>query len=190
MQTRPIASTAPWFRLDVTEADWAAEPPHVLARMFEQLMIIRRFEEKVLEQLAEDGNAEPLIASLKATPGVRMAGLFVPGQPFEIVAAPGDRLVFASMFVQSNDLFFAPRDGSIALFDRNGGVVEGDLTDVTALWDAGTEVNQQPGTGSEQAPRQGMAGVGTAENGVVHMVADGFAYPRVEDVVRVTIAPK
>lgn len=143
-----------------------------------------------LEQLAEDGNAEPLIASLKGTPGVRMAGLFIPGQPFEVVVAPGDRLVFATMFVQSNDLFYAPSQGAIPLFDGNGDAIEGDITSTVVLWDAGTEVNQQPGVGSEQAPRQGMAGVGMAEDGVVHMVADGYAYPRVEDVVRVTITQK
>lgn len=143
-----------------------------------------------LEQLAEDGNAEPLIASLKATPGVRMAGLFIPGQPFEVVVAPGDRLVFATMFVQSNDLFYAPRREGLELFDGNGNAIAGDITNAVALWDAGTEVNQQPGVGSEQAPRQASANFGTAEQGVVHMVADGFAYPDVEDVVRVVITPK
>ncbi|MEX2647919.1 MAG: spondin domain-containing protein [Alphaproteobacteria bacterium] len=143
-----------------------------------------------LEQLAEDGNAEPLIASLKATPGVRMAGLFVPGQSFEVVAAPGDRLVFATMFVQSNDLFFAPRDGAITLLDGNGNPTGGELTSSVALWDAGTEVNQQSGVGSEQAPRQSAAGIGTSENAVVHAVADGFTYPRVDEVVRVVISPR
>ncbi|MGH6719416.1 MAG: thiamine pyrophosphate-dependent dehydrogenase E1 component subunit alpha, partial [Alphaproteobacteria bacterium] len=48
-RTSPIASATPWFRLDVNETDWAAEAPDVLARMFEQLLIIRRFEDKVLE---------------------------------------------------------------------------------------------------------------------------------------------
>lgn len=143
-----------------------------------------------LEQLAEDGNAEPLIANLKAMAGVRMAGLFIPGQPFEVVAAPGDRLVFATMFVQSNDLFYGPSDGAIALFDGSGDPVTGDRTDAVALWDAGTEINQQPGVGSEQAPRQSAAGVGTAENGVVHVVADDFAYPAVNAVVRLSIAAK
>lgn len=140
-----------------------------------------------LEQLAEDGNAEPLIASLKDLPGVRAAGLFVPGQSFEIEAAPGDRLVFASMFVQSNDLFYAPSRGEIALFDGAGNPIGGELTDAVVLWDAGTEVNQQPGVGPEQAPRQSEAGAGAAENGVVHVVADRFAYPRVDEVVRLTI---
>lgn len=48
-RTTPITTQAPWFRLEVTDEDWAAEQPHVLARMLEQLLIIRRFEEKVLE---------------------------------------------------------------------------------------------------------------------------------------------
>ena len=143
-----------------------------------------------LEPLSEDGNAEPLIASLKATPGVRVAGLFVPGQSFQVEVQPGDRLVFASMFVQSNDLFYAPRSGAVDLFDGNGMPVSGDLTETVALWDAGTEVNQQPGVGSEQAPRQSGPNTGVDENGVVRLVADGFTYPEVDQVIRLSIEPQ
>ncbi|HZF36896.1 MAG TPA: spondin domain-containing protein, partial [Candidatus Angelobacter sp.] len=70
-----------------------------------------------LESLAEDGNAEAFIAHLQGIKGVREAGLFVPGQAFEVTARPGERLVFATMFVQSNDLFLAPGPRGIALFD-------------------------------------------------------------------------
>ncbi|MEX2648750.1 MAG: thiamine pyrophosphate-dependent enzyme [Alphaproteobacteria bacterium] len=45
----PITTETPWVRLAVTDEDWRAPPPHVLARMLEQILIIRRFEEKVLE---------------------------------------------------------------------------------------------------------------------------------------------
>ncbi|MGH6962355.1 MAG: spondin domain-containing protein, partial [Dongiaceae bacterium] len=81
-----------------------------------------------LEDLAEDGNAEPLIARLKATPGVREAGLFIPGQPFDVTVRPGERLVFASMFVQSNDLFLAPHPRGLALFDGKSRPLGGDVT--------------------------------------------------------------
>lgn len=48
-ELKPIRSETPWVRLEATEADWRAEPPHRHARWLEQLLLIRRFEEKVLE---------------------------------------------------------------------------------------------------------------------------------------------
>jgi hypothetical protein len=143
---------------------------------------------EALEHLAEDGNAEPLIDRLKSLPGVREAGLFVPGQPFEVTARPGERLVFLTMFVQSNDLFYAPAEGGIALFDADDKPVAGDATGRVRLWDAGTEVNEAPGAGPNQAPRQAKPDTGPDENGTVHPVADGFNYPEVNQVIAVTIA--
>ncbi|WP_439594936.1 alpha-ketoacid dehydrogenase subunit alpha/beta [Falsiroseomonas sp.] len=49
MKLSPIATETPWFRLEVEEADWAAEDPADLARWMEQLLLIRRFEEKILD---------------------------------------------------------------------------------------------------------------------------------------------
>lgn len=49
MQRTPIATDTPWFRLEVDDTDWAAEDPAELARWMEQLLLIRRFEEKILE---------------------------------------------------------------------------------------------------------------------------------------------
>jgi hypothetical protein len=141
-----------------------------------------------LESLAEDGNAEPLIASLKTRPGVREAGVFLPGQPFEVTARPGDKLVFLSMFVQSNDLFYAPRSGVIALYRGDGKPVSGDLTSEVALWDAGTEVNEQPGVGPNQAPREKAPNTGPDEHGTVGPVKDGFAYPAPDQVIDLSIA--
>lgn len=143
-----------------------------------------------LESLAEDGNAEALVASLAAMKGVREAGIFVPGQPFEVTATPGERLVFASMFVQSNDLFFAPNPKGIDLFDAAKMAVSADVTKDIKLWDAGTEVNEASGVGPNQAPRQKAPNTGLAENGVVHPVNDGFTYPAVGEVVQVSIASK
>jgi hypothetical protein len=108
-----------------------------------------------------------------------------------VTAVPDDRLTFATMFVASNDLFFAP-DAGIALFDDEGAPFEGDVTDQVLLWDAGTEVNEEPGVGGSQAPNQPEPNTGTEEAGVVLLIGDvddGFVYPPIADVIRVTVAP-
>ena len=45
----PITTDTPWLRIEASEADWAAEDPADLARWMEQLLVIRRFEEKILD---------------------------------------------------------------------------------------------------------------------------------------------
>jgi len=155
-----------------------------------------------LEAAAEDGDPTTLAASLMANPAVTSSGVFntpdgasspgpaTPGNAytFTVMAEPGDHLSFESMLGQTNDLFFAPGESGIDLF--SGGVaLDGDVTGMIYLWDAGTEVNQFPGTGIDQAPRQSAPNTGADENGNVRQVDDGFKYPAVGDMVRVTIHP-
>ncbi|HEV8388991.1 MAG TPA: spondin domain-containing protein [Dongiaceae bacterium] len=139
-----------------------------------------------LQALAEDGNFEPLQLALMDKFGAR-AGMFAPGLEFTVTAKPGDRLSFATMFVQSNDKFYAPAGGGLALFDANGRPVAGDLTASVRLFDAGTEIDQQPGAGADQAPRQKGANQGADQSGMVAEANDGFAYPAVSDVIRLEI---
>ncbi|MEM9490358.1 MAG: spondin domain-containing protein, partial [Myxococcota bacterium] len=121
-----------------------------------------------LEALAEDGDPSGLNDALTGlvagngvfnTPvGAGDAGPLLPGGAYEFTftAEPGQVLSFASMLVQSNDLFIAPDSAGIALFDGDGAPLAArDITDLVALWDAGTEANQAPGIGPNQAPRQG-----------------------------------
>jgi hypothetical protein len=138
-----------------------------------------------LERLAEDGNPNPLVEALNAQ-GNR-ATRFLHDEAFTITAEPGDRLHFAVMFAQSNDAFLAPRASGIELFDREGRPFSGDATSAVVLWDAGTEVNQPPGAGPDQAPRQAAPDTGDDENSVLRVLADGFRYPEVGEVIRVTI---
>src|SRR5260370_37052928 len=94
------------------------------------------------------------------------------------------------MFAQSNDLFYAPREEGIALFDASGKPTRGDVTSQILLWDAGTEVNEEPGLGPNQAALQAAPNTGPAEHGVVRPITegkDGFHYPTVPEVLRVTI---
>jgi hypothetical protein len=153
-----------------------------------------------LEALAEDGDPSQLNASLEGYMGVQSHGVFNtpvdaespgplgPGGVYEFTfsAEEGQRLSFATMFVQSNDLFYAP-EGGIELFSESGEPISGDISGQIELWDAGTEVNQVPGIGPDQAPRQAGADTGAEEEGVVGPVHDMYTYP--EGVLRVTITP-
>lgn len=157
-----------------------------------------------LEAQAEDGDPSKLAASVKKAKGVAASGVFdtpvgddkpgpaLPGKAYHFTfqASPGDRLTVTSMFGQSNDLFYATGDDGIALFEK-GAPIQGDITSRLQLWDAGTEVNEEPGFGPNQAPRQSGPNTGPSERKPVRRiedVKDGFAYPSVDQVIRVTIS--
>ncbi|RWK37394.1 spondin domain-containing protein [Mesorhizobium sp.] len=142
-----------------------------------------------LESLAEDGDAAALLAAIKHMDGVVAADMFAPGLPLTVKAEPGDRLVFGSMFVQSNDKFFATDSEGIDLFEGQYPVA-GDLTSKVVLWDAGTEKDEAPGAGPNQAPRQAGPNTGPDEHGVIRAADDGFAYPAVSDVIQLTVRPQ
>ena len=93
------------------------------------------------------------------------------------------------MFVQSNDKFYAPKGGSLALFDKDGKPISGDLTAAIRLFDAGTEIDQQPGSGINQAPRQKGANQGSDQHGVVTEAKDGFVYPAIAEAIQITVTP-
>jgi hypothetical protein len=144
--------------------------------------------ERALESLAEDGDASALLAAIRTLDGVVAAHMFAPGLPLTVKAQPGDRLVFASMFVQSNDKFFAPDPEGVDLFNDQT-PVSGDLTSTVMLWDAGTEQDEAPGAGQDQAPRQAGPNTGSDEHGVVRAADDGFTYPAVANVIQFTVLP-
>ena len=156
-----------------------------------------------LEALAEDGDPSALAEALNGmdlhagvfnTPvGADGPGVILPGQAYEFevkVTADAPYLSFATMFVQSNDLFVGPGEAGIALIDMDGMAMEG-MHDVTAdleLWDAGTEANEEPGVGGDQAPRQSGPNSGLPEiEGTVRVVDDGYSYPAVSALVKVSI---
>lgn len=147
-----------------------------------------------LEALAEDGDAAPLAAATQGTVfnmpvGDTEPGPATPGKSysFSFTAKPGDHLSFASMYVQSNDAFIAA--DSLPLF-TNGQPMMGDVTSKIMLWDSGTEVNQEPFVGADQAPRQAGPNTGASEELPVQLmsaVGDGFTYPA---AAKVTISAK
>jgi hypothetical protein len=154
-----------------------------------------------LELLAETGNPEGLVKYVSAVSGVTAVGAnarptgatadgpLTPGQAyeFEISASPGQSLSVAWMFGQSNDLFYS-NERPIALFIGDK-PVSGDMTGQLALWDAGTEINEEPGLGPNQGPRQKSPDAGITETQSVAHVRDRYTYPPIAQVLRMTIAP-
>jgi 2-oxoisovalerate dehydrogenase E1 component len=51
---RQLEPAVPWIQVETTDEDWDAADPHLLTSMYSQLVLIRTFEEYVLE-LAADG---------------------------------------------------------------------------------------------------------------------------------------
>ncbi|UBF24312.1 spondin domain-containing protein [Kovacikia minuta CCNUW1] len=156
-----------------------------------------------IEAIAEDGNPTNLAKALHSQKSVQSSGIFNtavgatkaggirPGQAFEftVTASPGQKLSLVTMFGQSNDWFYAPKSG-IALFDANGKPVQGNVTAQMGLWNAGTEVDEEPGIGATQGPRQKAPNSGINENGVVQVVQDQAAYAQTTRLMRITITPE
>jgi len=124
----------------------------------------------------------------KTPDGASSPGPLLPGNSysFSFPASKGHRLSFATMYVQSNDLFFGPSDMGLNLFNGDNPVT-GDITSMISLWDAGTEVNEVPGTGPNQPLRQSGPNTGPTENGNVMKVNDAFTYPAVDQTIKVTL---
>ena len=114
------------------------------------------------------------VMEAKAFMATGTTGLLMPGdsESFTFNAGKGSFLSLATMFVQSNDLFYGFGEAGVALYDGDGNAVTGDVTSMIELWDAGTEVNEEPGVGPNQAPRQSGPNTGADENGTVELIQD------------------
>jgi hypothetical protein len=122
---------------------------------------------KRLEAQSEDGFPCMLAKSLEGckeitsvavftTPiGAGVAGPITPGAVYEVTisAMPGVWLTLTTMMGQSNDWFYGPGESGIELF-KDDKAISGDISSQIILWDVGTEVDQEPGIGTDQGPRQ------------------------------------
>lgn len=90
--------------------------------------------------------SQPLVES-GTFQGTGTPPVILPGQSVSIQfsAAKGEALSFATMYGWSNDLFFAPANPGIAVYDMKGMPIEGDVSSQIKLWDNGTRINQKPG---------------------------------------------
>ena len=153
-----------------------------------------------LEMQAEDGNPAGMVDFLMGHHSGMQHGVFnmpfgaeTPGPigpggmyEFGFTAKPGMKLSLITMFGQSNDWFYAADPDGIKLFE-NGKPVSGDITSKFFLWDAGTEKDEEPGIGPNQAPRQKAPNSGETENGKVHKVKDTKYQGKNSQFFRVTI---
>ncbi|GEP98047.1 spondin domain-containing protein [Chitinophaga cymbidii] len=125
--------------------------------------------------LVESGTFQNTGASPVIMPGASIS--------FSFSASIGQTLTFASMYGFSNDLFFAPDNPGIALYDGNKQPVEGDVSAQVKLWDNGTRVNQVPGPG--------VSHPGVAATDMVKEVngtdAQGNAYLPASSLVKATL---
>lgn len=173
------------------------------------LLLPRNSANSALEAIAEDGNVAPVNDAGEPAgypaivPGSVVfntpvdadgPGPATPGLAYEFTftAVPGDKLGFVTMFVQSNDWFYTPTDAdnSISLFNDDGTSVTGDVSGQVALWDAGTEIDEEPGSGPNQVLRQSGPNTGDAENGPVgSLTSQGKTVMLNGSVISVTITP-
>lgn len=91
-------------------------------------------------------DSRPLVQS-GTFKGTGEPAVILPNQSVTIhfSAAKGEALTFATMYGWSNDLFFAPANPGILVYDANGTPIEGDVSSQIKLWDNGTRINQVPG---------------------------------------------
>ncbi|KAA2238427.1 hypothetical protein F0L74_19555 [Chitinophaga agrisoli] len=91
-------------------------------------------------------DSRPLVES-GTFQGTGSPALILPGQSttIQFSAAKGEALTFAAMYGASNDLFFAPANPGIQVYDDKGMPIEGDVSAQVKLWDNGTRINQKPG---------------------------------------------
>ena len=166
------------------------------------LLLPRNEANAGLEGVAEDGNTAPYPgavpgAAIFNTPvGADAPGPIGPGGAYEfsVSAVDGDKLGFVTMFIPSNDWFYTPTDAdnSLDLFvggqPFSGEVASADI----AIWDAGTEADEEPGTGIYQVQRQSTPNSGPADpdTRVSSLNGRGQSVSLNGPVLRVTIIPQ
>lgn len=126
--------------------------------------------------------------NVTATKNYVQSGTFAAVQPgantsFTFYAAPGQCLMLAAKYSNSNDLFFAPANPGITLFNDSGVPYTGIVADAVKLWDNGTRVNEQPG------PNVNHPGV--AQQGVVSQIngtdQEGHNYLPADELFQVSL---
>ena len=141
-----------------------------------------------------------LKSGLAATKVAPSPGPLGPGEAWEftLTAGKGQALSFAAMLGESNDWFFAPGPAGIPLYDAQVAPVSGDVTAAVSLWNAGTEIDQEPSVGDATGPRQSAPDAGAPdpdptvrEVPVTAPLTGGGAFtrPAIDQMIQVTVTP-
>lgn len=132
-------------------------------------------------------DSKPLVQS-GTFKGAGTPPVIFPGQSvsFTISAAKSQRLSFATMYGWSNDLFFAPANPGIQLYNDDGSPVTGDVSAQIRLWDNGTRVNQAPGMNVTHPGTAESAGKNIKE--VAGMDDYGNTYLPASQLMKVSLA--
>lgn len=110
----------------------------------------------------------------------------LPGESVSIQfhAGKGQHLMFAMMYGYSNDMFFAPENPGLELFNSEGRAITGDVSSNIYMWDNGTRINEQPGSG--------LVHPGAVESGNITKIetqdAQGNLYRPASELVKLTLA--
>jgi len=137
--------------------------------------------ESGLEDIAEDGNTAVMydyisndlklpVAKSNETMPIGPGGSLT----FSLEVPKGYKLGYSTMFVFSNDWFLAYNNNGFPLFKHNGKPYRGTIaSEKTYLFDAGTEMDQPVGFGSDQAPFQAAPNTGaTDQNDLIRRVME------------------
>ncbi|MGW8268523.1 MAG: spondin domain-containing protein [Longimicrobiales bacterium] len=188
-----LADAAPTRTFDVTVENLTSGGQHftppLVATHRGSLVFFRegRAAGTGIQQIAENGNLEPMIQRLEGTRAVSSFTVAVSGEGLEgplapgesvtvgLTASPGSEFVsFASMLICTNDGFTGVSGAKLP--DRIGE----EITVYLPAYDAGTEINTQSfadlvppcpvlsGVMSSE-PGSGMSDPALAENGVIHL---------------------
>ena len=116
-----------------------------------------------------------------------------PGDAYELTltAYPGDHVSFVTMFGMSNDWFFATVPEGIPLFDADGMAMRGEVTSYLGIYDAGTELDQEPAIGDATGPQQSGPNVGAVDplKPVRLVPSTQYGFPA-SSHLRVTLTPQ
>lgn len=123
-------------------------------------------------------DSKPLVES-GTFKGTGASPLILPGQSasFSFSAAKNQRITFATMYGWGNDLFFAPENPGIKLYNDDGSPITGDVSSQIKLWDNGTRMNAAPGAAlthpgtSETTPKNIKEVAGTDDFGNAYLAA-------------------
>jgi len=127
--------------------------------------------------------------------GETVAGPAIPGKTYKFTVDAGrkQKLFFATMLGATNDAFFAPGGDGISLYLDNGTPVSADVTSQISIWDAGTELNEEPFLGPNTVTNQTTVNTGTVDsNSKVRKISTAtegyvFSYPAVATLIKVTV---